>query len=245
MMIQGVTVDCWDTIIVQSDHTIDEKRRRLVFEFFLDRGFSDDIISKAIKEERERFLKGFQEERHTPDMEKRLSCLLEILYSQRMPEVARRLAKDILALIEGSPPVLVPGVPETLKVLASRYRLALISNISITPGHLVKKWLDNLNILHFFHTFTFSNDHFVAKPHPAIFQTTLDRMGVFPSEAVHVGNDEELDVKGSHAAGMKAILFTGVIPSPPQSEADVQVDEFPMIPEAIRRLEQRPSLSPP
>lgn len=236
-MIRGVTVDCWDTIIVQSDSAIDEKRRRLVFEFFVGMSFSDDIILRAIKEERERFLKGFQEERRTPDLEQRLSCLVEILYGERMLEVASRLARDIVALIEGSPPVLVPGVPETLNVLASRYRLALISNISITPGQLVKKWLDSLNILHFFHTFTFSNDHVVAKPHPAIFQATLDRMGVFPSEAVHVGDNEELDVKGSHAAGMKAILFTGVIPGLPQSEADVQVGEFPMIPEAIRRLE--------
>jgi FMN phosphatase YigB (HAD superfamily) len=238
-MIQGVTLDCWDTILVQSDNTIDEKRRRLVFDFFVHRGFSDEQTAKAIEEERETFRKGFREENSTPGLEERLNILVEILYGQKMPDIVGRLAGEIVALIEECPPVLVPGVPETLEVLSARYRLGLISNISITPGHLVKQWLNDKNIFHFFHTMTFSNDHAVAKPHPDIFLATLERMGVIPSEAVHVGNDEELDVMGPHAAGMKAILFTGVIPAPLRSEADAQLDDFRMIPEAIRGFNRR------
>ncbi|MBW2305767.1 MAG: HAD family hydrolase [Deltaproteobacteria bacterium] len=241
MMIQGITVDCWDTLLVQSDHTIDEKRRRLVFDFFVHNGFSDEQTARAIDEERKRFRKNFNEEQRTPGLEERLEILAEILYGEKMPEVVGRLAGEIVTLLKESPPLVVPGVPETLHVLASRHRLGLISNISLTPGHLVKAWLSNRKLLQFFHTLTFSNDHVVAKPHPAIFRTTLERMGVAPSEAVHVGNDEVLDVQGPHAAGMKAILFTGVIPGPPQSEADVQLDEFHMIPEAISRLDQRPA----
>lgn len=239
-MIQGVTVDCWDTILVQGDNTIDEKRRRLVFDFFVHREFSDEQTARAIKEERERFMKGFLEEHITPGLEERLSRLVEILYGRPMPEVLGILAGEVVALIQEYPPILAPGVPETLEVLAKRYRLGLISNISITPGRVVRNWLHDLKILDFFHTLTFSNDHAVAKPHPDIFQRTLERMGVVPSAAVHVGNDEELDVAGPHAAGMKAILFTGVIPAPPDSEADAQLDDFRMIPGAIRKLDRRP-----
>jgi len=240
-MIQVVTLDCWDTIMIQGDHNIDDKRRRLVFEFFVRRGFSDDKTATAIEEEREQFRRNFSQERRTPGLEKRLGVLVQILYGEMMPDVVNRLAQKIVALLEEYPPVLVPGAPETLIVLSSRYRLGLISNISITPGHLVEKWLNKFKILHFFHTVSFSNDYVVAKPHPAIFRATLERMGADPSEAVHVGNDEGLDVQGPHAAGMKAVLFTGVIPPPTRSEADAQVDDFRMIPDAIRKLDQCPT----
>ena len=237
-MIRGVTVDCWDTVLIQGDQSISEKRRKLVFQFFVHRGFSEEQTAQAIEEEREQFRRGFLEERRTPGLEERLERLVHMLYGQTMPEIANRLAGEIVGLIREYPPVLVPGVPETLDVLASRYRLGLVSNISITPGHLLKQWLRDHNVLHFFHTLTFSNDHVVAKPHPSIFRATLERMGMDSSEAVHVGNDEELDVHGPHAAGMKAILFTGVIPAPPRSEADVQLNDFRMIPEAIRTLDR-------
>ncbi len=238
MKIQAITLDCWDTILIQTDHSIEEKRWRLVRRFFLLKGFSDEKILKAIEEEREKYLKGFREQQLTPSLEPRLNTLVEILYGKKNPEIVFRLAEDIIALLAKTTPVLVPGVQETLNVLAARYRLGLISNVSITPGYLVKKWLEDLKVDHFFHTLIFSNDHnMVAKPHPAIFMATLERMGEVPSRAAHVGDNEELDVQGAHAAGMKAILFSGVIPAPPQSGAESQVDDFRMIPEAIQKLQ--------
>jgi putative hydrolase of the HAD superfamily len=44
------------------------------------------------------------------------------------------------------------------------------------------------------------------KPHPAIFQTALNCLGVSPQEAVFVGDNMDADVVGAQNAGMRGIL---------------------------------------
>lgn len=46
----------------------------------------------------------------------------------------------------------------------------------------------------------------VEKPDPAIFHLALARAGARPDEALHAGDDVELDVRGAEAVGMRAIL---------------------------------------
>lgn len=46
----------------------------------------------------------------------------------------------------------------------------------------------------------------VAKPDPAIFRRALERAGVRPAEAWHVGDDLVADVGGARAAGIRAVL---------------------------------------
>jgi putative hydrolase of the HAD superfamily len=46
-----------------------------------------------------------------------------------------------------------------------------------------------------------------AKPDPQIFATALERIGVSPAEALHIGDSEALDVEGAHAAGLRALLI--------------------------------------
>jgi putative hydrolase of the HAD superfamily len=47
----------------------------------------------------------------------------------------------------------------------------------------------------------------VEKPDPRIFQMALDRAGVAPDEAVYIGDLYSIDVVGSRAAGLDAILL--------------------------------------
>lgn len=47
----------------------------------------------------------------------------------------------------------------------------------------------------------------VEKPDPRIFQMALDRVGVDPAEALYIGDLYSIDVVGSNAAGMRAILL--------------------------------------
>jgi putative hydrolase of the HAD superfamily len=51
-----------------------------------------------------------------------------------------------------------------------------------------------------------SGTHGKIKPHPAIFQAALERLGVSPSEAAMVGDSVEDDVDGARALGMRAFL---------------------------------------
>jgi FMN phosphatase YigB (HAD superfamily) len=45
-----------------------------------------------------------------------------------------------------------------------------------------------------------------VKPHPTIFQTALDRVGVGAGEAAMVGDSPAEDVEGARALGLRAIL---------------------------------------
>jgi putative hydrolase of the HAD superfamily len=51
-----------------------------------------------------------------------------------------------------------------------------------------------------------SGTHGKIKPHPAIFQTALERLGVSAAEAAMVGDSVEDDVEGARALGMRAFL---------------------------------------
>jgi FMN phosphatase YigB (HAD superfamily) len=46
----------------------------------------------------------------------------------------------------------------------------------------------------------------IAKPDPRIFQITLEKTGLQPSEVVYVGDSVE-DIQGSQAAGIHTILI--------------------------------------
>jgi len=45
-----------------------------------------------------------------------------------------------------------------------------------------------------------------SKPHPRIFEIALERSGMAPEEAVHVGDTFRDDVQGAQAAGIRAVL---------------------------------------
>ncbi len=47
----------------------------------------------------------------------------------------------------------------------------------------------------------------VSKPDPAIFRLALDRLGVEPERAIHVGDTPAADVDGARAAGVRPVLI--------------------------------------
>jgi len=46
-----------------------------------------------------------------------------------------------------------------------------------------------------------------TKPHPAIFEAVLERLGVAPSDAAMVGDSPEDDIEGARAAGIEAAIL--------------------------------------
>jgi HAD superfamily hydrolase (TIGR01549 family) len=52
-----------------------------------------------------------------------------------------------------------------------------------------------------------SGAHGKTKPHPAIFQSALEQLGVKAEEAAMVGDSPEDDVEGARALGMRAWLI--------------------------------------
>lgn len=93
----------------------------------------------------------------------------------------------------------VQGAEETLRSLRDDgFKLGLISNTHW-------RWLpEKKEEMHqYFDVITLSYEHGYAKPHPSIFRTTLDKLGVSPGKCLHVGDDPITDVWGARQVGMK------------------------------------------
>ncbi len=80
-------------------------------------------------------------------------------------------------------------------------RLGIISNWDSRLPSL----LQQLGISHFFNTVVVSALVGYEKPHPAIFQIALERVGLDPSEVVYIGDDPVLDYQAARNAGMQAL----------------------------------------
>jgi HAD superfamily hydrolase (TIGR01509 family) len=95
------------------------------------------------------------------------------------------------------------GVLALLHNLHGRYKLAILSN---SPPRL-SKWLADWHILDLFDVVVCSGDEGIVKPDPAIFKTTLARLGVAPGEAVFI-DDTPGHVAAACAVGLHGIHFT-------------------------------------
>ncbi|MEA2640180.1 MAG: putative hydrolase of the superfamily [Chloroflexota bacterium] len=90
-----------------------------------------------------------------------------------------------------------------------------------------EEWLERLiaglGIAEFFDVVVISGVHGIEKPDPAIFQLALEKAGVRPEEAIHIGDSPRDDVEGALAVGMRAVLLdrkqAGLMPTWGQKNA--------------------------
>jgi putative hydrolase of the HAD superfamily len=96
----------------------------------------------------------------------------------------------------------VPGTRGLLMRLRSlRWAIAIVSNFDRRLPNI----LQGLGLAELFDTVVLCSDVGAAKPEAAIFHCALERLQVPASQAVVVGDDEELDIAGARAAGLRAI----------------------------------------
>jgi putative hydrolase of the HAD superfamily len=109
----------------------------------------------------------------------------------------------------------VDGVPAMLDDLVRRsIRRAVISNSSFTAD-TIRRTLADLGVADRFEFVISSADYGVRKPHPAIFEAALARLGLAPREAWFAGDTVAYDLKGGLAAGMFTVLFRPPVDEPP------------------------------
>ncbi|EQD42011.1 hydrolase, haloacid dehalogenase-like family, partial [mine drainage metagenome] len=121
---------------------------------------------------------------------------------------------------------LYSDVRRCLDALARQGRtLAVVSNS--TSEAWVRRVLDTAGILDHFARVTSSGTEGVAKPDPAIFRRTLERLGVPPAEALHVGDLEHTDARAAIAAGLSGLWLnrfgTGLGFDPPEITSLLEV----------------------
>lgn len=75
----------------------------------------------------------------------------------------------------------------------------------------------------------------VGKPEESFFRVALEEMGVEPERAAMVGDDTESDVAGAKRMGMMGIqVKTGKYRAGDESKADLAIESFAELPEAIK-----------
>jgi putative hydrolase of the HAD superfamily len=94
---------------------------------------------------------------------------------------------------------LYPEVESVLGSLAGRYRFGVISNFD----RRLRALLDQLGIARRFEHLAISSEVGANKPDAFIFESALEKMGVQPHEALHVGDDPVHDWQGAEAMGIR------------------------------------------
>ncbi len=136
----------------------------------------------------------------------------------------------------GSIPLL-PGVVETLPhLVADGYRLGLISDTSLTPGRVLREFMEKDGLLQYFSVLTFSDETGYPKPDPRMFVSTLNALSAEPSRAVHVGDTPRTDIQGARGVGMVTIRCAGVMDHTEAPDADFVIRDHRELPAILAQF---------
>jgi len=101
----------------------------------------------------------------------------------------------------------VPFIDEVLQKLRGKFKLAVVTNTSVSKEEDIRKALIKVELAEYFDAIVTSVDVGYEKPDERIFRVALKKLGVRPDEAVMVGNRIKTDVLGANRVGMKTIHF--------------------------------------
>jgi len=128
---------------------------------------------------------------------------------------------------------LYPEVIQVLRVLQARgYSLAVVSNFDSRLLGI----LGGLGLTPFLDAIEFSTAAGAAKPDPRIFAGTLEKLGLDPDQALHVGDGLRNDYEGARSAGLRALLLQ----RGERGEANRAVDCVHSLEGLLTRLGPRP-----
>jgi len=97
--------------------------------------------------------------------------------------------------------------PEALPTLRALRERGLTVGVISNFDHRLYRILGGLGLRPSFDSVTISSEAGFAKPSTRIFETALERHRLAPSEALHIGDSEHLDLAGASAAGLVAVLL--------------------------------------
>ena len=115
------------------------------------------------------------------------------------------------------------------------FKMGLICNTGTTPGVTQRLFLERIGLLGYFDVLTFSDEERLSKPATRIFHLTTGRLGVAPSQTVHLGDHPLNDVVGAKRAGLRAIWLRRE-EKEPELEPDVRIDSLGETSAALARL---------
>ena len=124
---------------------------------------------------------------------------------------------------------------ELLASLGRRYRIALVSNFD--HGATARSLLRREGLIEFLDAIVVSEEIGLRKPHPQVFQSACERIGLDPSVCLHVGDSHRADVCGATEAGLRALWVDATdVPIAPA------LDRISDVSELVAWLDARPSV---
>lgn len=231
-MLKAITLDFWDTIYQASSTPERVRRRHEALQSMLralGRELPDDefkTLYHASYEEAERW---WREERGytTGDRIRWLLGRLSIDRPDDCEHIGRAVA-EIDESLTAIPPPLLPGVAEGIRELASRYKLAIVSDTGFPSGRAQNRLLEQDGLLQYFTATVYSGEIGHCKPRPEPFRKALELLDADPGEALHVGDIERTDVAGSLGVGMRAIRLDAMRASG-SSDAELVATSFDQV----------------
>jgi len=117
----------------------------------------------------------------------------------------------------------------------SGWKLGVLTN---GPREIQARKVAALGVARFVDTIVYATEHGsgAGKPDPEPFSVVLGRLGVPPSAAVFVGDDEVCDVAGAASAGLSTIRFDGWRRDRTHSSADAVIDRPSAVPSVVERV---------
>lgn len=133
-------------------------------------------------------------------------------------------ATDVCIAGLGRRPLFSDAAP-TLEGLAGRVKLAVLSN---ADRSYLYPLLEHHGVAGCFDAVRCSEETRSYKPHPGIFEQTLEALGVAPEEAVQVGDTLQEDVLGAKLVGMRTVWVSrsGAAADPAGPAPDYQVRDL-------------------
>jgi putative hydrolase of the HAD superfamily len=205
-MISVVTFDLWNTLFSKKSYS--EIRLTSLYNFLEKQG-----ISISFNTVENAYLSKFHFHEVTFEdinfhhiyTKERITRVFKELEIKIEEEEIERLRLEFESLMIDDPPLLKKDVKNTLEELDPDYQLGLISNTGVTPGPIISQVLENYGILQYFDVTIYSDETGFFKPHPKMFEIPLNELNCKATNAIHIGDMVETDVKGANDFNMLSI----------------------------------------
>jgi len=235
--IRAVTFDFWGTLYrdtIEATARRRDRRVRQIESFLAAKGTTRTAqqVRGALVAVEQRAANDIQTGQGSADKMRIGDMLAEALGCSVDEEGIETLGAVVAGAVVYHPPVLIDGAQEMLETLEGKYRMAVICNTRLSVGEALRQVMANDLVLDYFETQTFSDETPVSKPAARPFLHTIELMGVPPTEAVHVGDSEPLDVHGARKAGMHAVLIRNGSAAAP-SRANAVIASLADLPAAL------------
>jgi HAD superfamily hydrolase (TIGR01509 family) len=234
-MLKAILFDLWETLIQDRPDRAHPRRVwriEAVHGIFSRHAFDiDHLAVGAALDATNVALTRMHDEGRDVDAPGRATLLLDVLEQQAGRPAPLSCVDELLDTIAAMPldkaPHLAPAAAETLAALRDLgLAVALVSNAGMTTAPNLRAMLRHHGIEDAFDALLFSDELQIAKPHPRIFQSAAEQLGVETTDCAFVGDNPHNDVAGSLAAGMFAVQIGAKVREGVTAQASVRIDHL-------------------